>query len=56
MFTRNARMGAACRYPDCLHLEEKHCAVRQGVQYGAIRAERYESYRKLLEEAFPGLT
>lgn len=55
-FVEIARMGEACRYPDCLHLEHSNgCAVREGLQYGAIRPERYESYIKLLEEAFPSI-
>jgi ribosome biogenesis GTPase / thiamine phosphate phosphatase len=55
-FVEIARLGEACRYPDCLHLEEsRFCAVREGLQFGAIRQERYESYVKLLAEAFPRL-
>jgi ribosome biogenesis GTPase len=36
-----------CRFADCAHLEEPACAVRQGVDSGAIAARRYESYRRL---------
>jgi ribosome biogenesis GTPase len=39
-----------CRFPDCRHLTEPGCAVRQAVETNAMDASRYESYRVLLEE------
>lgn len=54
-FSEIDRMGQACRYSDCLHLDGDDCAVLQAVDNGAIHVERYESYRKLLAEAFPNL-
>jgi len=39
-----------CRYADCRHVAEPGCAVRQAVEAGRIAADRYESYRALLEE------
>lgn len=39
----------ACRFGDCTHRGEPACAIRQAVADGAISAERYESYAKLLE-------
>lgn len=39
-----------CRFPDCRHLSEPGCAVRAAVGQGAIQADRYDSYRVLLEE------
>lgn len=39
-----------CRFPDCRHLEEPGCAVRQAVAAGTVAADRYASYRVLLEE------
>lgn len=36
-----------CRFADCAHLNEPHCAVRGAVESGAIAARRYESYRRL---------
>lgn len=37
-----------CRYPNCTHDHEPECAVRAAVAAGAISAERYDSYLRLL--------
>ncbi len=37
-----------CRFANCRHLQEPGCAVKAGVDSGAISARRYESYRRLL--------
>ena len=39
-----------CRFDDCTHIREPDCAVRAALAAGKIRASRYESYAKLLEE------
>lgn len=39
-----------CRFPDCMHMEEPDCAVKQAVAEGKIHKSRYESYRNLFEE------
>ncbi len=39
-----------CRYPDCLHLNEEDCAVKDAVADARIDARRYDSYCHLLEE------
>jgi ribosome biogenesis GTPase len=39
-----------CRYADCRHVSEPGCAVREELAAGRIAADRYESYRALLEE------
>lgn len=39
-----------CKYADCKHLIEPGCAVLAAVKSGAIAADRWESYRRLLEE------
>lgn len=44
------RTGQACRYSDCLHIDEPACAVCQAVQDGAIAFSRYESYLSMLED------
>ena len=41
----------ACRFPDCAHLAEPDCAVRQAVENGKIHPSRYESYVRLYEHA-----
>jgi ribosome biogenesis GTPase len=39
-----------CRYGDCRHVVEPGCAVRAGVEERLVAADRYASYRALLEE------
>jgi ribosome biogenesis GTPase / thiamine phosphate phosphatase len=48
--------GARCKFNDCRHFDEPHCAVRADVAAGLIDARRYESYRRLLRlfESFEG--
>jgi len=38
-----------CKFPDCSHIHEFDCAVRDAVHWGQIHAGRYESYLKLYE-------
>jgi len=38
-----------CRFPDCTHTHEEHCAVKDAVADGRIDARRYESYVHLVE-------
>lgn len=33
-----------CFYQDCTHVHEPDCAIRDAVERGEIRRERYESY------------
>lgn len=37
-----------CRFANCRHMQEPGCAVKEGVETGAVNARRYESYRRLL--------
>lgn len=39
-----------CKYADCKHLIEPGCAVLDAVKRGDVAADRWESYRRLLEE------
>ena len=39
-----------CRFADCAHLTEPHCAVRQAVAAQRVSRSRYESYVKLRAE------
>jgi ribosome biogenesis GTPase len=39
-----------CRFRDCAHAGEPGCAVAEAVESGALAAERFASYRKLLAE------
>lgn len=40
----------ACKFADCRHLTEPACAVQAAVKAGTLQADRYDSYRVLLEE------
>ncbi|HET6452359.1 MAG TPA: ribosome small subunit-dependent GTPase A [Spirochaetia bacterium] len=39
-----------CSYQPCLHDDEPDCAVARAVQRGEIHPDRYESYRRILQE------
>ncbi len=48
---------ARCRFNDCSHLRESHCAVQEAVARGEIDPRRFESYRRLVNlvrQADPG--
>jgi len=38
-----------CRFPNCSHIHEPDCAVRQAVEGGAITALRYRNYVQIYE-------
>jgi ribosome biogenesis GTPase len=46
-FAEVAALAPQCRFADCQHLQEPHCAVRAAVDAGSMSARRYESYRRL---------
>lgn len=37
-----------CGFNDCSHLHEPRCGLRAAVEAGAVSAERYDSYRRML--------
>ena len=39
-----------CRYPDCAHIAEPGCAVREALECGDIEPTRYDSYVRLYEK------
>ena len=39
-----------CKFPDCTHIHESHCAVKEAVEGDEIHLQRYESYVRLFEE------
>jgi ribosome biogenesis GTPase len=39
-----------CRFFNCTHTHEPHCAVVEAVKNGEIAFSRYESYLKILDE------
>jgi ribosome biogenesis GTPase len=40
-----------CRFSDCKHEREPGCAIRAAIETGELDISRWESYRKLKEEA-----
>jgi ribosome biogenesis GTPase / thiamine phosphate phosphatase len=46
-FAEVAALASQCRFADCAHMREPHCAVRAAVDSGNMSARRYESYRRL---------
>ncbi|MEM7501825.1 MAG: ribosome small subunit-dependent GTPase A [Pseudomonadota bacterium] len=47
-FREIAAAAAGCRYANCRHLREPGCAVKAGVESGAIDERRYASYKRLI--------
>lgn len=39
-----------CKFKDCLHDQEKVCAVKEAVKENIVSLERYEDYLKILKE------
>ncbi len=39
-----------CRYPDCAHVAEPGCAVREALAHGDLEPTRYDSYVRLYEK------
>jgi ribosome biogenesis GTPase len=46
-FREVSGLAAQCRFQDCKHMQEPHCAVRTAVDAGTMQPRRYESYRRL---------
>lgn len=40
----------ACKFHNCLHLNEPKCAVKEALEAGQIPESRYETYRQLMTE------
>lgn len=49
-FSDIAELAQNCRFKDCKHRNEPHCAVRKAVDGGIISQERFDSYHKLSDE------
>ena len=39
-----------CKFPDCTHIHEAECAVKQALEHGLIDSRRYDSYRRMYED------
>lgn len=46
-------IGRDCRYGNCTHTHEPHCAVRQALEENRIAQSRYNSYLSILEDGEP---
>ena len=40
-----------CRFANCAHTQEVGCALLTAIENGALRADRYQSYLKLMKES-----
>lgn len=47
-FTEIYALGKGCKFPDCSHLHEENCAVKEALESGTLSPLRYESYESLL--------
>ena len=52
-FTEFHAVKSNCKFNNCLHVDEPHCAVKEGVEDETIAASRYASYLQLLEQDTP---
>ena len=43
-------LAESCRFRDCSHVSEPHCAVKKAVEEGVLPVERYENFLKLRQE------
>ena len=41
---------AECRFNNCLHLDEPHCAVKEALEEGEVALSRYRSYVQMITE------
>lgn len=48
-FAEIHEIGTNCKFPDCKHLNETACAVKEAVEKGELSALRYLSYINLIE-------
>jgi ribosome biogenesis GTPase len=49
-FPEMMRYPPDCRFYNCSHTHEPHCAVVEAVKEGMVAWSRYESYLKILDE------
>lgn len=47
-FTEIYALGKGCKFPDCSHLHEENCVVKEALESGTLSPLRYESYESLL--------
>jgi ribosome biogenesis GTPase len=44
------KKSSECKFSNCTHINEPHCAVKQSVEEGSIHPVRYTNYVQLVEE------
>lgn len=44
------KLGSHCKFHNCIHINEPECEVREAVNQSKINADRYLSYKKLVEQ------
>ena len=44
------KLGSHCKYHNCIHINEPECEVREAVKQSKINVDRYESYKKMIEQ------
>ena len=49
-FREIASLSSACKYRDCIHIKEPNCAVNQAMIDNKITTQRYNNYKKLVED------
>ena len=49
-FVEIYKMSKKCKFHDCKHINEPQCAVKLAVEKNNINAERYFSYKNLIEQ------
>ena len=49
-FREIASLSSECKYRDCIHINEPNCAVNKGLIDNEISTQRYNNYKKLVEE------
>jgi ribosome biogenesis GTPase len=53
-FPEIAARAEECRFPDCRHLAEPDCGVKEALERGEIAPFRYDSYRRIRESLESG--
>ncbi len=49
-FYEIAKLSNHCKYHNCIHINEPECAVKNAMNNGKLNAERYVSYKKMVEQ------
>jgi ribosome biogenesis GTPase len=50
-FAEIVELSKQCQFNDCMHVNEKGCAVLKAVKKGQVSEERYQNYVKMKKES-----